>query len=311
MRAVHRLDEIAFLSIEPALERLDFLRLVFSGRRVLLEGRRWLAGRVRDNRPGFPQYGEERLLRSGRELIRFQQRQPGIDGLAKLVKKERRILCIAVIREMAAGTIKLQTADVRSVHRLITALEQFVFDERLQDAAHGRSLRHPENQTAADRLADGEQPQLLAEDAVIALLRLFQLMQIRIEILLIEEGGAVEALELLAAGVVLPVRTGDAQQLERAHLAGVGNVRAAAQVDELTLAIETQGRILLQIVVDMLDLVTLTEIAHQLARLVGAALEALERLGIGDDLAHLFLDAWKVVLADRSGRVDVIVESVL
>ena len=108
------------------------------------------------------------------------------------------------------------------------------------DAADGRPLRHPQDQAAADRLADGEQLQLLAEHAVVALLRLLELVQVGVEVLLGEEGGAVEPLELLAGGVVLPVGAGDAQQLERADLAGVRDVRPAAQVDELALAVEAQ-----------------------------------------------------------------------
>ena len=124
-------------------------------------------------------------------------------------------------------------------------------------------LRHPQDQAAADQLADGEQLELLAEHAMVAFLRLFQLVQIGVEVLLAEERGGVEPLQLLAAGVVLPVGAGDAEQLEGADLAGVRNVRPAAQVDELALAIEAQGRILLQVVVDVLDLVALLEVGAQ------------------------------------------------
>jgi hypothetical protein len=34
----------------------------------------------------------------------------------------------------------------------------------LQDAAHDRALGHPQDQAAADRAADGEQLQLLAQE---------------------------------------------------------------------------------------------------------------------------------------------------
>src|SRR5262249_53031815 len=174
----------------------------------------------------------------------------------------------------------------------------------------GSPLRHPQDEAAADLLADGEQLELLAEQAVVALLGLFELVQVAVEVLLAEEGGAIEALELLAVGVVLPVSAGDAEQLERADLAGVGDVRPAAQVDELALAVEAERRVLLQVVVDVLDLVALADVLDQLARLRGGALEALERLSVLDDLGHLLLDAREVVLADRGGRVDVVVEAV-
>src|SRR5262249_40182728 len=160
-------------------------------------------------------------------------------------------------------------------------------------------------EAAADRLADGEELELLAEDAVVALLGLFNLMQVAVEILLGEERGAVEPLQLLARAVVLPVGAGDRQQLERPDLARVRDVRPAAQVDELARAVEAQGRELLQLAVDVLDLVALLQVLDQPARLGGRPLEALERLGGGDDLPHLLLDAWEVFLADRRVGVDV------
>src|SRR5262245_50397307 len=135
-------------------------------------------------------------------------------------------------------------------------------------------------------------------------------MEVGVEFLLAEKRGAVETLKLLAGGVVLPVSAGDRQQLERADLAGVRNVRAAAEVDELTLAVETEGRILLEVVVDMLDLVALSDVLAQGAGLGGRALEARERLRLGDDLAHLLLDAGEIILADGSRRVDIVIEAV-
>src|SRR5438552_3492648 len=63
-------------------------------------------------------------------------------------------------RKMTAGPIKLQSADVRSVHRFVAALEQFFFDKGLQQPADGGPARHPQNQPAARRLADREEPKL-------------------------------------------------------------------------------------------------------------------------------------------------------
>src|SRR6185437_5461944 len=112
---------------------------------------------------------------------------------------------------------------------------------------------------------------------MIALLRFFDLAQIGVEILLIEKRGAVQALELSATGIVLPVSAGDAEEFDRPDLTGIGNMRAATQIDELALPIETERRILLQIVVNVFDLVSLTEIAHQFTGLAHRAFKALER----------------------------------
>ena len=93
----------------------------------------------------------------------------------------------------------------------------------------------------ADRLADGEQLQLLAEHAVIAALGLFELLQVGVEFGLIEERGRVQPLQLLAIGVPFPIRAGDREQLERpADMAGAGNVLAPAKIDELALPIKRE-----------------------------------------------------------------------
>src|SRR4051794_20538516 len=106
---------------------------------------------------------------------------------------------------MPAGPIQFKSSDVGSIDRLIAALDQLVLDEGFEDAANGRAFGHPQDQTAADRLADGEQLELLAEHAMVALLGLFDLLEVGIEILLTEKRGAIKALQLLAAGIVFPV----------------------------------------------------------------------------------------------------------
>ena len=144
---------------------------------------------------------------------------------------------------------------------------------------------------------------------MIAFLRLLDLFQVGVEILLREEGGAVETLQLFAVGIVLPVSAGNRQQLESTHFAGVRNVRSAAEVDELPLTIKTEAR--MTEIVDVLDLVLLTQILNERAGLAERLLEALEPLGLLDDLRHLSLDSRKVLLANRSRRVDVVVKAVL
>ena len=103
---------------------------------------------------------------------------------------------------------------------------------------------------------------------MIALLGLLDLREMGVELFLVEEGGAVDALEHLAVGLSLPVGAGDGEELERPDLAGVGDVRAAAEVDELALAIEAEHAELVQLVVDVLDLEGLAQVGDELAGLV-------------------------------------------
>src|SRR5690606_28059407 len=111
---------------------------------------------------------------------------------------------------------------------------------------------------------DGDQIELLAEQAVIALLGFFDQRQVRVEVFLAEEGGSIQPLQLLAVLISLPVSAGDRQQLERADRAGRWHVRSATEIDEFPLPIERQGRVILQPLVDVLDLELLSQIAADL-----------------------------------------------
>ena len=112
-----------------------------------------------------------------------------------------------------------------------------------------------------------EQVHLAAKAAMVALLGLFKLVNIGVELLFCGPGGAVDALELLALGVAAPVGAGQPHQLERrADLAGRGQMRPAAKVEPLALAVD------LYIVafrdrVDKLDLEALALVREELARL--------------------------------------------
>src|SRR5579871_1505509 len=183
---------------------------------------------------------------------------------------------------------------MRRVHRLIAALEQFFLDERFQKPPDGCSFRHPQDQSAAGHGTDGEEPQLLAEYPVITLAGFLQLMKIRVEVFLVEKRSPVEPLELLAAGVVLPVSAGNAQEFESADLAGMRNVWPAAEVNEFALTIKAEGRILLQVIIDVFNLVSLAQVLAESSGFRSGPFKAFERLCLGDDACHFFFDAREV-----------------
>ena len=220
-----------------------------------------------------------------------------------------RELRILVVRIVAAALVELDLADVRRVDRLIPALDQLGLHEVLEDAADGGALGHPEDQPGPDQRRDREQAELLAELAMVALPGLLDLREVGVELLLVEEGRAVDALEHLAVGLPLPVGAGDREQLERPDLAGVGDVRAPAEVDELALAVEAEDAELVQLVVDVLDLERLAQVGDELAGLVDGQAEPLERLGVLEDPGHLGLDGREVILREVAAvDLDVVIE---
>src|SRR5216684_2941014 len=133
---------------------------------------------------------------------------------------------------------------------------------------------------------------------MIAFFGFFDLVQIGVEIFLTEEGRGIEALQLFTIRVVLPISAGNAQQLERSDFAGVGQMRSAAEIDEFSLPVKTQGWKLLQLAVDVLDFVALTDVLTKCPRLAGGTLEALERLRFLDDSAHFLFDLREVFFLD-------------
>ena len=66
--------------------------------------------------------------------------------------------------------------------------------------ADDRPLRHPEDQARSDQGRDGEEVQVAAEPAMVAFLGLFDLGDVGLQVLLVEERGAVDALKHLAVG---------------------------------------------------------------------------------------------------------------
>src|SRR2546427_9099493 len=73
----------------------------------------------------------------------------------------------------------------------------------------------------------------------VALLGLFELLEVGVELALAGERRAVDAGEHLAVAVAAPIGARDLHQLERiADLGGRGHVRAAAEVEPVALAVD-------------------------------------------------------------------------
>ena len=101
----------------------------------------------------------------------------------------------------------------------------------------------PENQARPGFVLNAEKIELRAELAMVAALGFFELVQIFVEFLLLDEAGAVNPLHLRIAFLPLPVGAGDVHQLERLDAPGGGNVRAAAEVDEFSGGVERHHRL--------------------------------------------------------------------
>jgi hypothetical protein len=189
-------------------------------------------------------------------------------------------------------------------------------DEILELRADDGALGLPEDQALADGVVDGEEAELRADDAVVALLRLFELLDVLIELFFVEEGGAVDALELVGGDVPVPVRLGDAHDLEALDAAGRGDVRALAEVfpilPGLAGGVPTQRpRPLLDGLPGVINFVLVALGLEARHAFVDGQVVPRERPILLHDLGHLRLDPREVVGRDRCVQGDVVIKPVL
>src|SRR5262245_44330778 len=115
-------------------------------------------------------------------------------------------------------------------------------------------------------LVEVEQVELVAEPSVVAAARLLAPLEVRIEVGLRVERGAVDPRQLRVLLVAAPVRAREARELDRLDRARVLEVRPAAEVGEVALRVEGDRAVG---GVDELDLVALALLLEAAARVVG------------------------------------------
>ena len=204
-----------------------------------------------------------------------------------------------------AAVHELRGVDLDVAGRALTLAD--VVDEPAKEPL---ALRMPER--GPRRLVlEMEQIHLAPEPAMVAALGLLEHVQVGLELLLVRPRGAVDALEHLVVGVAAPVRTRDPHQPERlAQLPGGRQVRAAAEIDPLALAVQRDG-LVARNALDDLRLVLLAPVAEEPDRLVAVPHLARDRLVAIDDLAHALLHALQILGGEGLLAREVVVEPVL
>src|SRR5882672_5496164 len=127
---------------------------------------------------------------------------------------------------------------MRGKHHIVTATDTFFAHPVFHRLANQTALRMPEDQPRTGDLLNGKQVELLAKNAVIASLNLFQPLEVRIQILRVEERRPVNTLQLLVLLVAQPVSSGDRGHLERLDPPRRRHMRAAAEVYKPSVAIQ-------------------------------------------------------------------------
>ena len=145
---------------------------------------------------------------------------------------------------------------------------------------------------------------------MVALLSLFDLLEIAVEFFLLGEGGAVNARQHRIFGIAAPVGAGHLHELESiSDFSDRRHVRAAAKIEPVALFVDFDllvGRN----GIDELDLEGLTHVAESLLRLLARPGFLCERFVARDDLAHLLFDDRQIFQRERLVASKVVIKSV-
>ena len=147
---------------------------------------------------------------------------------------------------------------------------------------------------------------------MVALDGLLALFEVGVQLFLLRESDAVDALEHLAVRVAAPVGGVAGGQLDGVALDPAGGVQmgAGAQIGELALLVEGDVGVLRQIM-DQLHLVGLALLLHELDGLFPGQLEPLQLQLLLADLPHLCLDLLQVLRREGEGGVQVVVPALV
>ena len=192
---------------------------------------------------------------------------------------------------------------------LVAAFFHLAADVVFQVLAHAPAFRVPEH--AAHRfLLDMEQAHFLGQFAVVTLFRFLKLLEVGVQFFLVAPGGAVDALQLGLGGIATPVGAGHLGQLETiAQLAGAGQVRAAAQVDEIALAVQAHFLVGGQIT-DDLGLELFAGFQEELHRFVAVPYFTADVLVAAHNVLHALFDGLQIIRSERFSTMEVVVEAV-
>src|SRR5690554_3059662 len=155
-----------------------------------------------------------------------------------------------------------------------------------------------------------EEIHALGQLAVIPLLRLFKSLQIRLELLLITPGGAVNAGQHWLAGITTPVGARQLGQLVRLEMPGVGHVWPPAHIGVFLVVIKTDGLAGRNPAHNLL-LVRLVALLKRLHRLLWRDVLAHHVVFRVDQGLHAGFDSGQIIRGHRLAEVDIVVKAVI
>ena len=218
---------------------------------------------------------------------------------------------VLVVIPVAGCLIQIDRSDTGSHDVQIAQAAFLLLDIILKDLPQRIALRQEHRKALSYQIIRHEELHLLADLSVIAGSCLFLLNLPGFQLFAVMESNAIDAGQHLVLAVILPVSSGLSGNLECLQSLGVGEVGADTHIDIIALLIECDPRILSKIS-DMLDLINLSSVFHQLDRFRTGKFECLDRQILFGDLRHLGFDRSQILIREfLSVQIHVIIESAL
>src|SRR5215211_628015 len=230
-----------------------------------------------------------------------------LQPIARLAVHHRWEHGVSVVLQVPTLGVELFVDQVSGPDVLVAVAALHLADVAFHEMPEHLALGQEQRDAGTGVRREGEEMKVLADLAVIPLSGLLETLEVGLQFLLGRPGGAVDAGEHRVLLVAAPVGSGDVLQPEGPELAGARNMRTAAQVEEVALAVD-RDVVVLQVVDDL-----------QLVRVVPVEIFdfglrdflALYGQVSLDDLAHPLLDARQILVRDAPVDLDVVEEAVL
>ncbi len=218
-------------------------------------------------------------------------------GAGHLVGDDEHVL--AILAPVAGRLPLARVHQLRRLHLLIAGRVEPAAQIGLELAPQDIALGMPEDRAVRLGL-EVEQVHLLADLAMVALRRLLEPDEMRLELLPVQPAGAVDARELRVVLVAAPIGARDPGQLERVgiELAGRGEMRPAAEVEPAAGAVHGDHLVRGQLH-HPFGLERLALLLEEVADLLPVPFLADQRRVGADDPPHLLLDERELLLGER------------
>ena len=225
-----------------------------------------------------------------------------VDGLKRI---------LAVFGVVSRCYVQLFSADMRGNNLIVLKLLLYFFQKLFEFQTKLSSFGKPQRKPGANNWRKSEKFEFFTDFSVVALFGFFNHHQIFVQHFLFRKCNSVKTSQLRAFFVAAPIRSGCAQYFYRFYIRSIGQMRAAAQIGEISLRVGGYGSVF-EFVDEFYFVVFIAFREH----VNGIGFRDAFSLNVffgGDEFHHFLFDGWKIGFLDGDtlSGVNIVVKSIL